>query len=124
MSNKLRLELEDFRGRFAKGWTPDELETGLRDLSKILDLELICIWQGDDEGPFDGDSDLFTVQAGKVYELPNSFSLFNFLLDGEGEAAAILRDNQGYHPDPGQFVADFDTLRSDALFQRNFAWPR
>jgi hypothetical protein len=129
MPNRLLPTLEEFRGRYAEGWTPDDLEKDLRDLSAILDLQLICVWQGDREGSydkmglFDGDSDLYLVDGQAVRELPDQGrALLNFLLDGEGDANEI--SNLTSRPIRNERLADLNDLRFDPLFHRNFAWPR
>jgi hypothetical protein len=120
MGNKIYPTLEDFRGRYAQGWTPDDLEVGLRDLSKILEEELICVWDGDKEGLFGGGSDVYVLEDDRVCELGDRGDLLNFLMDGEGEISNLLQTMRRYTVH--SFVANFNEVRSDPLFHRNFAW--
>ena len=120
MSNKIYPTLEDFRGRYAQGWTPDELEIGLRDLSKIFEWELICVWDGDKNGLFGGGSDLYLLEDDRVCDLGDGGALLDFLIDGKGEVSELLNVMRRYTVH--NFLDNFNRLRSDSRFQRNFAW--
>ena len=123
MGNRVYPTLADYRGKYAQGWTPDDLEVGLRDLSALLGVELICVWQGDDEGLFAGDSDLYVVNDGMVEDVGASGALFGFIVDGEGRPEDVVKAIEG-RPVNAERRGEFSALRSDPLFRRNFAWGR
>jgi hypothetical protein len=122
MRNKIYPTLEDFRGRYAQGWTADDLEVGLRDLSRIFDRELICVWDGDKDGLFGGSSDLYLLEDDRVCDLGDGGAILDFLMEGNGKVADLLNVMRRYAT--RGFVANFNTLRSDPLFHRNFAWAK
>ena len=123
MANMIHPTLDDFRGRYAMGWTPDDIEIGLRDLSAILGVELVCVWQGDNEGLFAGESDIYVVNDGMVEALEDGGALFGFIVDSEGRPEDVVKAVGSRLANVGRECRFID-LRSDLMFQRNFAWGK
>ena len=121
MANRIHPTLAGFRGKYAQGWTPDDLEVGLRDLSWLLGVELICVWQGDDEGLFAGESDFYILDGGMVEALGDGGALFGFVVEGEGRPQDVVKAVRG-RAAHAERHGRFSALRSDPLFHRNFAW--
>jgi hypothetical protein len=84
--------------------------------------ELICVWEGDKDGLFGGSSDLYLLEDDRVCDLGDGGALLDFLVDGNGEIADLLNIMRRYTIH--SFVANFNfnEVRSDPLFHRNFAW--
>ena len=123
MANQMHPSLNDYRGKYSDGWTPDDLEVGLRDLSKLLGAELICVWDGDNWDVFGGGSNIYVVENGMVDEIEDGGALLGFLIDGEGSADEVAKAFKNRHFTPPH-ECTFKSLRYDALFHRNFGWNR
>lgn len=91
------VDLDDFRGVFADGWTDDDLDHVLPDLSERLGLTVRCVWEyADGLGPA-GHSFLVVIGETGVFDLPGG--LWELLLGEPAAGSLILPVSGGAHPD-------------------------
>lgn len=77
-------------GRFAYGWTSEELNTALPVLSAALGMELAVLWAYQDQWGFGGDSELVAITGDGLLAAPPE-GAERFLVDGDLPLSAVAR---------------------------------
>ncbi len=88
-----RCDLSHLRGTFAEGYTDEDIDRVLPELSRLLGGELCCVWEYVDVWSPGGSSDLVAIIDGEARELPAGLSALLHEEDHDGpsviDAAAI-----------------------------------
>jgi hypothetical protein len=77
------VNLSRFRGVFAEGYTPEDIDRVLPQLERALGVALWCVWEYVDKNGFGGGSTLAVIDSGELHELDPV--LLELLVDGVGD---------------------------------------
>lgn len=80
----MTVELDDLEKVFADGYTPDNIDRVLGLITDRTGAYLVCVWDFIDEEGSGGDSQLYLLDDGVLYELAGD--LWAWLLDGASAA--------------------------------------
>lgn len=81
--------LEPFRGVFRDGWTDEDIQETLPQVSDAVGQRVVCVWEREDWWGCGGSSTLaVVVDGGKLAPVP--VELWDYLVEAEGTAEAVL----------------------------------
>ena len=77
------VDLSEFRGTFADGWTDDDLRSVLPQINELLCIRIVCLWDAYDDYGFHGHSNLYVDTDEGLATIPDG--LWQLLVGGEGD---------------------------------------
>lgn len=105
-----------WQGRFADGWTPEEMNVALPALARALGVQLAVLWDFRDMFGFGGDSDLVAVLADSTLARA-PLGAYRFLRDG-GIALRVVGRQAGEPLEPHVTVAQLPSVWGANLARR------
>lgn len=81
------LDFAPFVGRYADGYTEEDLNEELPTLSQKLGLKLVCLWESYEDGCCSGHSQFFVVTERGLVDIP--VNLWELLLEADAEFTRV-----------------------------------
>lgn len=108
--------LEDYKGRFANGYTPEDVDKVCSAIRGATGVEFSVLWDYYDDDGFGGDSRFVVFSGGNLFECEGEERLYAFLA-GEGRCPRrlkiVLGTEVAYQTDSNYNYAVKDELADD-----------